>query len=88
MQKFYYTVTVKKFNSSNIWCGFVELQLVLANPGAEVMKKLNKSKFIETLGQEWMFLTVGEAVEACNFMLHSCKPISSEDGSQKWSNTV
>ncbi|XP_015079458.1 sulfate transporter 3.1-like [Solanum pennellii] len=65
-----------------------DLKLVLANPGAEVMKKLNKSKFIETLGQEWMFLTVGEAVEACNFMLHSCKPISSEDGSQKWSNSV
>uniref|UniRef100_A0A0V0IMP0 Putative sulfate transporter 3.1-like n=2 Tax=Solanum TaxID=4107 RepID=A0A0V0IMP0_SOLCH len=65
-----------------------DLKLVLANPGAEVMKKLNKSKFIETLGQEWMFLTVGEAVEACNFMLHSCKPISSEDGSQKWSNNV
>ncbi|KAL3336398.1 hypothetical protein AABB24_032241 [Solanum stoloniferum] len=65
-----------------------DLKLVLANPGAEVMKKLNKSKFIETLGQEWMFLTVGEAVEACNYMLHSCKPISSEDGSQKWSNNV
>lgn len=66
-----------------------DLKLVLANPGAEVMKKLNKSKFIETLGQEWMFLTVGEAVEACNFMLHSCKPKSSEDGaSQKWSNNV
>ncbi|CAN4101226.1 unnamed protein product [Withania somnifera] len=66
-----------------------DLKLVLANPGAEAMKKLNKSKFIETLGQEWMFLTVGEAVEACNFMLHSCKPKSSEDGaSQKWSNNV
>ncbi|XP_055832847.1 sulfate transporter 3.1-like [Solanum dulcamara] len=66
-----------------------DLKLVLANPGAEVMKKLNKSKFIETLGQEWMFLAVGEAVEACNFMLHSCKPKSSEDGSsQKWSNNA
>ncbi|KAK4376265.1 hypothetical protein RND71_006942 [Anisodus tanguticus] len=66
-----------------------DLKLVLANPGAEVMKKLNKAKFIETLGHEWMFLTVGEAVEACNFMLHSCKPKSSEDdASQKWSNNV
>ncbi|XP_059300885.1 sulfate transporter 3.1-like [Lycium ferocissimum] len=66
-----------------------DLKLVLANPGAEVMKKLNKAKFIETLGQEWMFLTVGEAVEACNFMLHSCKPKSSTDeASQKWSNNV
>ncbi|PHU16441.1 hypothetical protein BC332_17646 [Capsicum chinense] len=64
-------------------------ELVLANPGAEVMKKLNKSKFTETLGQEWMFLTVGEAVEVCSYMLHSCKPKTSEDGeSQKWSNHV
>ncbi|PHT46961.1 Sulfate transporter 3.1 [Capsicum baccatum] len=66
-----------------------DLKLVLANPGAEVMKNLNKSKFTETLGQEWMFLTVGEAVEACSYMLHSCKPKTSEDGeSQKWSNHV
>ncbi|GER55377.1 sulfate transporter [Striga asiatica] len=48
------------------------LQLALVNPGAEVMKKLNKSKFLETIGQEWIFLTVGEAVGACNYMLHSC----------------
>ncbi|CAN4093692.1 unnamed protein product [Withania somnifera] len=58
-----------------------DLKLVLANPGAEVMKKLNKSKFIETLGQEWIFLTVGEAVESCNYMLHSCKPNSGTDAS-------
>ncbi|XP_060181215.1 sulfate transporter 3.1-like [Lycium barbarum] len=63
-----------------------DLKLVLANPGAEVMKKLNKSKFIETLGQEWIFLTVGEAVESCNYMLHSCKPKSGTDGS--FSNNV
>ncbi|XP_055813233.1 sulfate transporter 3.1-like [Solanum dulcamara] len=63
-----------------------DLKLVLANPGAEVMKKLNKSKFIETLGQEWIFLTVGEAVESCNYMLHSCKPKSGTDAS--FSNNV
>lgn len=49
-------------------------QLVLVNPGGEVMKKLNKSKSLDLIGQEWIFLTVGEAVRACNFMLHSCKP--------------
>lgn len=63
-----------------------DLKLVLANPGAEVMKKLNKSKFLETLGQEWIFLTVGEAVESCNYMLHSCKPKSGMDAS--FSNNV
>ncbi|KAK4441645.1 Sulfate transporter 3.1 [Sesamum alatum] len=64
-------------------------KLVLANPGAEVMKKLNKSKFLETLGQEWIFLTVGEAVGACNYMLHSCKPKNSaDDQSEKYSNNI
>ncbi|KAK6117198.1 hypothetical protein DH2020_049077 [Rehmannia glutinosa] len=50
------------------------IKLVLANPGGEVMKKLDKSKFIDTVGQEWIYLTVGEAVDACNFMLQTCKP--------------
>ncbi|CAA6658520.1 unnamed protein product [Spirodela intermedia] len=50
------------------------LQLVLANPGSEVMKKLDKSKVVEAIGQEWIFLTVGEAVGACSFLLHSHKP--------------
>ncbi|PIA31666.1 hypothetical protein AQUCO_04900160v1 [Aquilegia coerulea] len=49
------------------------LKLVLANPGSEVMKKLDKSNFIQDMGQEWIYLTVGEAVGACNFLLHSCK---------------
>ncbi|WJZ87148.1 hypothetical protein VitviT2T_006550 [Vitis vinifera] len=52
------------------------LQLALANPGSEVMKKLDKSKMIEKIGEEWMYLTVAEAVGACNFMLHSCKSTS------------
>ncbi|KAA3476270.1 sulfate transporter 3.1-like [Gossypium australe] len=60
------------------------LKLVLANPGAEVMKKLNKSKFIETIGKEWIYLTVGEAVEACNYKLHTCKPDATNEDSQPW----
>ncbi|KAL2463876.1 Sulfate transporter 3.1 [Forsythia ovata] len=47
--------------------------LVLANPGSEVMKKLDKSKFIDTIGQDCIYLTVGEAVKACNFILQTCK---------------
>ncbi|PPS15177.1 hypothetical protein GOBAR_AA05412 [Gossypium barbadense] len=62
------------------------LKLVLANPGAEVMKKLNKSKFIETIGKEWIYLTVGEAVEACNYKLHTCKPDTTNEDSQPWNN--
>lgn len=49
---------------------------MLANPGSEVMKKLNKSKILEAIGQEWIFLTIADAVAACNFVLHKCKPDS------------
>ncbi|KAG0458387.1 hypothetical protein HPP92_023544 [Vanilla planifolia] len=47
------------------------IQLVLANPGSEVMKKLDNSKVLDIIGHEWIFLTVGEAVVAC--MLHTAK---------------
>ncbi|XP_073315564.1 sulfate transporter 3.1-like [Primulina huaijiensis] len=64
------------------------LKLALANPGAEVMKKLNKSKFLETIGQDWIFLTVGEAVGACNYMLHTCKQIMAPDQPESYSSNV
>ncbi|XP_048231181.1 sulfate transporter 3.1-like [Ricinus communis] len=63
-----------------------EIKLVLANPGSEVMKKLNKAKVIEKIGQEWIYLTVGEAVGACNYMLHTCKPNPLKDESQPCNN--
>ncbi|XP_074365203.1 sulfate transporter 3.1-like isoform X2 [Apium graveolens] len=47
------------------------IKLVVANPGGEVIKKLDKAKFMENVGHEWFFLTVGEAVETCNFMIQS-----------------
>ncbi|XP_021770307.1 sulfate transporter 3.1-like isoform X2 [Chenopodium quinoa] len=53
-----------------------DLKLVLANPGGEVMKKLQRSKVVELLGEEWIHLTVGEAVGACRYMLHTFKPKS------------
>ncbi|XP_055811913.1 sulfate transporter 3.1-like [Solanum dulcamara] len=49
------------------------LKVLLANPGGEVMKKLDKSNFIDTIGKEWIYLTIGEAVNACNYILHTCK---------------
>ncbi|KAG8096030.1 hypothetical protein GUJ93_ZPchr0013g36568 [Zizania palustris] len=50
------------------------LQIVLANPGSEIMKKLDSSKVLQTIGQEWIFPTVGEAVAECDYVLHSHKP--------------
>ncbi|KAG9153023.1 hypothetical protein Leryth_025456 [Lithospermum erythrorhizon] len=64
------------------------LKLVLANPGAEVMKKLDKSKKIEKIGKEWFFITVAEAVGACSYMLHSYKPNEGPNDSDNWSNNV
>ncbi|XP_062085502.1 sulfate transporter 3.1-like [Humulus lupulus] len=63
------------------------LKLVLANPGSEVMKKLNKSDLISKIGQEWIYLTVGEAVGACNYMLHTSKPegtVKDESADSTW----
>lgn len=37
-------------------------------------EKLNKSKLIEAIGQKRIYLTVGDAVEACNSMLYASKP--------------
>ncbi|KAG6524164.1 sulfate transporter 1.2-like [Zingiber officinale] len=41
-----------------------KVQLVLANPGPAVIEKLQLAKFIELIGQDKIFLTVGEAVMA------------------------
>ncbi|CAL8140681.1 unnamed protein product [Prunus armeniaca] len=64
------------------------LQLVLANPGSEVMKKMNKSELIENTCQEWIYLTVAEAVAACNLMLHSTKPNPGKDQEPAAGNNV
>jgi sulfate transporter 3 len=53
-------------------------QIVLANPGGEVMKKLHSSKVLEAIGHEWIFPTVGEAAAACNYVLHSQKPVTGD----------
>ncbi|CAL9054687.1 sulfate transporter 1.2-like [Musa acuminata AAA Group] len=42
-----------------------EVQLAIANPGAVVVEKLRLAEFIELIGQEKLFLTVGEAVIGC-----------------------
>jgi sulfate transporter 3 len=45
----------------------------LVNPGSEVTKKLNKSKFLDEIGHKWVYVTVEEAVGVCSFMLHTHK---------------
>ena len=50
------------------------IQIVLASPGSEIMKKLDSSKVLEQIGHDWIFPTVGEAVASCVYVLHSHKP--------------
>ncbi|KAL8172431.1 hypothetical protein V2J09_024235 [Rumex salicifolius] len=42
-----------------------KVQLILANPGPIVMEKLHASKFSDTIGDDNIFLTVAQAVQAC-----------------------
>ncbi|KAL5981203.1 Sulfate transporter 1.3 [Asimina triloba] len=43
-----------------------EIQLLLANPGQAVINKLHESKLTELIGQDKIFLTVGDAVLTCS----------------------
>ncbi|CAL4920877.1 unnamed protein product [Urochloa decumbens] len=64
------------------------MQIVLANPGSEIMKKLNSSKVLELIGHEWVFPTVGEAVASCDYVLHSHKPGAVRDSPAAHENMV
>ena len=44
---------------------FVFFQLAMTNPRQQVIHKLKLANFLDKLGRGWIFLTVGEAVDAC-----------------------
>lgn len=46
------------------------IHMALANPGSEVMRKLDSSEVLQLIGDEWIFLTVGEA---CEYARNNCK---------------
>ncbi|XP_024519239.1 probable sulfate transporter 3.3 [Selaginella moellendorffii] len=46
-----------------------DIQLVLANPGAEVIERLHRGGFVDILGQRWISLTVDDAVHYCSMQL-------------------
>ncbi|KAJ1295519.1 hypothetical protein BS78_01G230500 [Paspalum vaginatum] len=45
------------------------LRIALANPGSEIMRKLDISKALQLIGDQWIFLTVAEA---CDYMQTNC----------------
>jgi high affinity sulfate transporter 1 len=47
-----------------------DIQLAVANPGSQVIQKFQYSGFLEKLGSEWVFLTVGEAIQVCSVLIN------------------
>ncbi|KAM7509488.1 hypothetical protein LguiA_019941 [Lonicera macranthoides] len=58
------------------------IKVVLVNPRIEVMEKLILTKFIDTLGKEWVFLSIEDAIRACRFSLRSSKPTIEDDNGE------
>ena len=44
-------------------------QLAFANPGGGVAQKLEEAGYMDLVGREWFFVTVGEAVDICSSRL-------------------
>ncbi|RLN39593.1 low affinity sulfate transporter 3-like isoform X1 [Panicum miliaceum] len=41
------------------------IQMAIASPGWQVIHKMKLAQLVDGIGENWIFLTVGEAVEAC-----------------------
>ncbi|GJN30573.1 hypothetical protein PR202_gb18887 [Eleusine coracana subsp. coracana] len=41
------------------------IQMAIAGPGWQAVQKMKLAQVVDRLGEDWIFLTVGEAVEAC-----------------------
>lgn len=39
--------------------------MAIASPGWQVVHKMKLARLVDGVGEEWIFLTVGEAEEAC-----------------------
>lgn len=48
--------------------------MAVINPNLKVMEKLIASHFIDKIGKENVYLSVGEAVDACKLSLQKVKP--------------
>uniref|UniRef100_A0A7N0VJD8 STAS domain-containing protein n=1 Tax=Kalanchoe fedtschenkoi TaxID=63787 RepID=A0A7N0VJD8_KALFE len=57
------------------------VKITLVNPRIDIMEKMLRSKFIDKIGKESVFLSVEEAIESCKFSLNTSKRKSNGDGS-------
>lgn len=49
----------------SLLCSNTYLQMVMASPGWQAVQKMKLARLVDRIGEDWIFLTVGEAVEAC-----------------------
>jgi len=45
------------------------MQLALANPMATIFDKLDSSNLLLELELEWIFMTIGEAIQVCSILM-------------------
>uniref|UniRef100_A0A7N0ZSG9 STAS domain-containing protein n=1 Tax=Kalanchoe fedtschenkoi TaxID=63787 RepID=A0A7N0ZSG9_KALFE len=57
------------------------VKITLVNPRIDIMEKMLRSKFIDKIGKESVFLSVEEAIESCKFSLNTSKRKSNGDHS-------
>uniref|UniRef100_A0A7N0T866 STAS domain-containing protein n=1 Tax=Kalanchoe fedtschenkoi TaxID=63787 RepID=A0A7N0T866_KALFE len=62
------------------------VKITLVNPRIDIMEKMQRSKFIDKIGKESVFLSVEEAIESCQFSLSTSKSKSNDEHSNP--NTV
>lgn len=64
----YYAQLPVYTNLHDSWCFFFSIlfmQLAIANPRLRVINKMKTAKCFEKLGKGWIFLTIGDAIDAC-----------------------
>jgi sulfate transporter 3 len=44
--------------------------MAIINPRLKVIEKMIIAKFIETIGEDHVFLTIEDAIETCRYSLH------------------
>ncbi|KAF5482057.1 hypothetical protein F2P56_002655 [Juglans regia] len=50
-----------------------DIKMAIINPRIRVMEKMIASKFVDTIGKEYFFLSIDEAIEASRFLLRESK---------------
>jgi hypothetical protein len=61
----YYHLTAYFVKFISLLCSNNYLQIAIASPGWQAIQKMKLGHVVDRIGEEWIFLTVSEAVEGC-----------------------